>query len=104
LYRYPRDQGVGLSDKGSSGKGQSNLTKIPKQGDSAHRSAFEGVPCLMNATHTYGPPLRLLVPSFQSDVNVFKKKTGKHIEMQRKSFFVSSLGRYHLRDRGLMEG
>ena len=41
MYRYPRDQGVGLSDKGSSGKGQSNLTKIPKQGDSAHRSAFD---------------------------------------------------------------
>jgi len=30
LHSYLRDQGVGLSDMGSSGNDQSNLTKIPK--------------------------------------------------------------------------
>jgi hypothetical protein len=36
-----RDQGTGLSDMGSSANVQSNLTKIPNQGGSAHQSAFE---------------------------------------------------------------
>jgi hypothetical protein len=36
LHSYLRDQGVGLSDMGSSTNDQSNLTKIPKQGGSAH--------------------------------------------------------------------
>jgi len=49
-------------------------------------ASVEGIICPLNATHTYGPPLRHLVPSFQSGGNVFKKKkkAGKHIEMQRK--------------------
>jgi len=33
---YLREQGVGLSDMGSSANDQSNLTKISKQGGSAH--------------------------------------------------------------------
>ena len=41
LHRYLRDQGVGPSDMGSSANDKSNLTKIPKQGGSAHQSAFE---------------------------------------------------------------
>ena len=41
LHNYLTDQGVGLSDKGSSANVQSNLTKIPNQGGSAHQSAFE---------------------------------------------------------------
>jgi len=41
LHSYPRDQGVDLSDTGSSANDQSNLTKIPKQGGSGHWSAFE---------------------------------------------------------------
>ena len=40
-YNYLRDQGVGLSDTGSSANVRSNLTKIPNQGGSAHQSAFE---------------------------------------------------------------
>jgi hypothetical protein len=35
LHSYLRDQGVGLSDMGSSANDQSNLTKIPKQGGRA---------------------------------------------------------------------
>jgi len=38
---YLREQGVGLSDMGSSANDQSNLTKISKQGGSAHWRAFE---------------------------------------------------------------
>jgi hypothetical protein len=41
LYNYLRDQGVGLSDMGSSANVRSNFTKIPNQGRSAHQSAFE---------------------------------------------------------------
>jgi len=41
LHNYLRDQGVGLSDMGSSANIRSNLTKIPNQGGSAHQSAFE---------------------------------------------------------------
>jgi hypothetical protein len=41
LHNYLRDQGVGLSDMGSSANVQSNLTKIPNQGGSAQQSAFE---------------------------------------------------------------
>jgi hypothetical protein len=35
LNSYLRDQGVELSDMGSSANDQSNLTKIPKQGGNA---------------------------------------------------------------------
>jgi len=38
---YRRDQGVGLSDMGSSGNVRSNLTKIPNQGGSTYQSSFE---------------------------------------------------------------
>jgi hypothetical protein len=41
LHNYLRDQGVGLSDMGSSANVRSHLTKIPNQGGSAHQSAFE---------------------------------------------------------------
>jgi hypothetical protein len=41
LHNYLRDQGVGLSDMGSSANVGSNLTKIPNQGGSAHQSSFE---------------------------------------------------------------
>jgi hypothetical protein len=41
LHNYLRDQGVGLSDMGSSANVRSDLTKIPNQGGSAHQSAFE---------------------------------------------------------------
>ena len=41
LHNYLRDQGIGLSDMGSSANVQSNITKIPNQGGSAHQSAFE---------------------------------------------------------------
>jgi hypothetical protein len=41
LHNYPRGQGLGLSDMGRSANDQSNLTKIPNQGGSAHQSAFE---------------------------------------------------------------
>jgi hypothetical protein len=40
LHSYLSDQGVGLSDMGSSANEQSSLTKIPKQGRSALWSAF----------------------------------------------------------------
>jgi hypothetical protein len=36
LYSYLSEQGVSPSDKGSSVNEHSNLTKIPKQGASAH--------------------------------------------------------------------
>ena len=36
LHSYLRDQGVVVSDMGSSANGQSNLTKIPNQRRSAH--------------------------------------------------------------------
>jgi len=41
LHNYLRDQGVGLRDMGSSANVRSNLTKIPNEGGSAHKSAFE---------------------------------------------------------------
>ena len=41
IHNYLRDQGVALSDMGSSSNVRSNLTKIPKQRGSAHQSAFE---------------------------------------------------------------
>jgi hypothetical protein len=41
LHNYVRDQGVGLSDMGSSGNVRSNVTKIPNQGGNAHKSALE---------------------------------------------------------------
>ena len=41
LHSCLRDQGVGLSDMGSSASDQSNLTKIPKQGGSAYWSVFK---------------------------------------------------------------
>jgi hypothetical protein len=41
FHNYLRDQGVCLSDMGSSATVRSNLTKIPNQGGSAHQSAFE---------------------------------------------------------------
>ena len=41
LHNYLRDQGVGLSDMGSSANVRSNFTKIPNQGGSVHQSAFE---------------------------------------------------------------
>jgi hypothetical protein len=41
LHNYLRDQGLGLSDIGSSANVTSNLTKIPKQGGSTHQSTFE---------------------------------------------------------------
>jgi hypothetical protein len=41
LYNYLRDQGLGLSDLGSSANIRRNLTKIPNQGGGAHQSAFE---------------------------------------------------------------
>jgi len=41
LHTYLLDQGVGLSDMGSSANVRSNLTKIPSQGGSAHQSALE---------------------------------------------------------------
>jgi len=41
LHNYLRDQGVGLSDMGSSANVRSNLTKIPNQGGSAHQSALK---------------------------------------------------------------
>jgi len=50
-------------------------------------ASVEGDSCLMNATHTYGPPLRLLVPSFQSDVNVFKKKKENPLKFNGSNFF-----------------
>jgi hypothetical protein len=40
FHNYLREQGVGLSDMGSSANVQSNLTKIPNQGGSAHQNAF----------------------------------------------------------------
>jgi len=36
LHSHPRDQRVGLSDMGGSANDQIKLTKIPKQGGSAH--------------------------------------------------------------------
>jgi hypothetical protein len=36
LSSYLRNQGVDLSDMGSSADYESKLTKIPKQGDNAH--------------------------------------------------------------------
>jgi hypothetical protein len=41
LYNYLRDQGVRLSDMGSSANVRSNFTKIPNQGRRSHQSAFE---------------------------------------------------------------
>ena len=41
LHNYLRDQGVGLSDMGSSANVRSNLIKIPNQGGSADQSALE---------------------------------------------------------------
>jgi hypothetical protein len=41
LHNYMREQGVGLSDMGSSASVRSNLTKIPNQGGSVHPRAFE---------------------------------------------------------------
>jgi hypothetical protein len=41
LHNYLRDQGLDLSDMGSSANVRSNLTKIPNQAGSAHQSAFE---------------------------------------------------------------
>ena len=41
FHSYQRDQGTGLRDMESSANDQSNFTKIPKQGGSAHWSAFE---------------------------------------------------------------
>jgi len=41
LHSYLRDQGVGLSDMGSSANVRSKLKKIQNQGGSAHQSAFE---------------------------------------------------------------
>jgi hypothetical protein len=41
LNNYLTDQGVGLSDMGSSANVRSNLAKIPNQGGSAHQSTFE---------------------------------------------------------------
>jgi hypothetical protein len=41
ILHYVRDQGLGLSDMGSSTNVGSNLTKTPNQGESAHLSAFE---------------------------------------------------------------
>jgi hypothetical protein len=39
LHNYLRDQGVGLSDTGSSANDRSNLTEIPNQGGNVHQSA-----------------------------------------------------------------
>jgi len=36
-----RDQGIDLSDMGSSANVRSSLTKIPNQGGRAHQSAFK---------------------------------------------------------------
>jgi hypothetical protein len=41
LHNYLRDQGLGLSDMGSSANVRSNLIKIPNQGASSHQSALE---------------------------------------------------------------
>jgi len=41
LYNYLRDEGIGLSDMGSSANVRSNLTKLPNQRRSALESAFE---------------------------------------------------------------
>jgi len=41
LHNYLRDQGIGLSDMGSSANVQSNLTKMSNQGGSDHQNAFE---------------------------------------------------------------
>jgi hypothetical protein len=41
LHNYLRDQGVGLSDMGSSANVRSSLTKIPNKGGSALQRAFE---------------------------------------------------------------
>jgi hypothetical protein len=41
LHNYLIDQGVGLSDMGSSVNVRSNLTKISNEGGRAHQSAFE---------------------------------------------------------------
>jgi len=41
LHSHLRDQGLCLSDMGSSANVRSNLKKIPNQGGSAHQSAFE---------------------------------------------------------------
>jgi hypothetical protein len=41
LHNYLREQGVGLSNMGSSANVLSNLTKIPNQGGSAHQRAFK---------------------------------------------------------------
>jgi hypothetical protein len=41
LHNYLTDQGIGLSDMGSSANVGSNLTKLPTQGGSALQSAFE---------------------------------------------------------------
>jgi len=40
LHNYLRDQGLGISDMGSSTNVRSNLTKIPNQGGGAHQSDF----------------------------------------------------------------
>jgi len=37
FHNFLRDQGVGLSDTGSSANVRSNFTKIPNQGGSAHQ-------------------------------------------------------------------
>jgi len=41
LHNYLRDQGIGLSDMGSSANVRRNFTKIPNQGRRTHQSAFE---------------------------------------------------------------
>jgi len=41
LHNFLNDQGVGLSDMGSSANVQRNLKKIPKQGGCAHQSYFD---------------------------------------------------------------
>ena len=40
-HNYLRDKGVGLSNMESSANIQSNITKTPNQGGSAHQSSFE---------------------------------------------------------------
>jgi len=71
LYNYLRDQGVGLSDMGSSANIRSSLTKTPNRGGSVHQSAFEvtdkvihaNIPPTQNTDHRttnwrYQPSLR----------------------------------------------
>jgi hypothetical protein len=41
LHNCLRDQGLGLSDMGSSANVRSNLTKMPNREGSAHQCAFE---------------------------------------------------------------